>query len=585
MPFTEQIINWSFIVNISWLPQNFLCDIMENMKYVAIYCRVSTERQESEGYSLDEQIRSGKEFAQRLAMPFELYREAISGKTPDRTEFQRFLKDVEENKVAILWLKALDRFSRKMKDASMAISLMEDHNVRLFEGNKEYDLNEDGDQMTIMIKFVMAQQEGRKISKRTLDGLKEQIDAGERRRNYPYGYTFEYDKGTGKKIWAIDPEEARIVNFIYDQYISGKTSVEIAKILNNQKIRTKTYGKQWKNDTKYKKTTYNQWEAPTILSLLRNTIFIGKTKNTKGKLIDSVYYNRIVTDLQWEKVSRILCDDITPRFGRVFRPASTMLSGVVVCGKCGTRYFRSTKNGKSILKHRLALDYQKNCNQHPKSFYMDYVAEIVELIFITFFKDGENLNRYVEFQKSTLMKNQASIFSSIEKIGFEKKNWEKSKRELIDGIARYGLKWDDIDDQMKEIEKNLKTLNEEQGYLELQISDKEKSTREIINRFTQETLGEFMHGNEIVKRKILLTMTNISIMDDEIIIVFKGGYEQRFHYKRYETAYLPKSDGTVESKEIDTKPEFRNIDKDIDKLIQKREAMDEWKKSVPDFDL
>ncbi|MEI6388267.1 MAG: recombinase family protein [Spirochaetota bacterium] len=555
------------------------------MKCVAIYCRVSTERQETEGYSLDEQIRSGKEFAERLALPFELYKEAISGKSPDRAEFQRFLKDVEEDKIAILWLKALDRFSRKMKDASMAISLMEDHKVRLFEGSKEYDLNEDGDQMTIMIKFVMAQQEGRKITKRTLDGLKEQIDAGERRRNYPYGYTFEYDKANGKKIWDVDPEEAKVVRFVFDQYISGKTSVQIAQSLNEQKVRTKTYGKQWKNGTKYKKATYNQWESPTVLRLLRNTIFIGKTKNTKGELIDSVFYERIVTDLQWEKVRRIFDDDVTLRFGRVFRPASTMLSGVVVCGECGTKYFRSTKNGKSILKHRLTLDYQKSCKQHPKSFYMDYVAEIVELIFIDFFRDGENLNRYVELQKSALMKNQSSISSSVEKIRLEKKNWERSKKELIDGVARYGLKWDDVDEQMKEIEQNLKTLNEEQSYLELQIGDEEKSTKEIINRFTQETLGEFIHGNEVAKRNLLLAMTDISIKGEEISVVFKGGYECSFHYKRYETAYLHKSDGTVASEELDTKPVFRNIEQDIDKLIQQREDIDEWKKSKSDFDL
>jgi len=60
--------------------------------------------------------------------------------------------------------------------------------------------------------------------------------------NIPFGY--DYDDG----FLHILPKEAKIVRFIYSQYLSGKSSNGIVKMLNSSKIPTKKGGFMGKKD-------------------------------------------------------------------------------------------------------------------------------------------------------------------------------------------------------------------------------------------------------------------------------------------------------------------------------------------------
>ena len=87
---------------------------------VILYSRVSTEIQSKNGFSLPEQERSLRLFAERNKWNvIGHYRDDHSAKDFKRPEFQRFLHDVKSGKIKpqILLCVRVDRFSRNLQDS------------------------------------------------------------------------------------------------------------------------------------------------------------------------------------------------------------------------------------------------------------------------------------------------------------------------------------------------------------------------------------------------------------------------------------------------------------------------------------
>lgn len=74
-------------------------------KRVGIYVRVSTEMQSTEGYSIDGQINQIKEYCDFHHFEVkDIYADrGISGKSMNRPELQRMLKDAKKAISTVLW--------------------------------------------------------------------------------------------------------------------------------------------------------------------------------------------------------------------------------------------------------------------------------------------------------------------------------------------------------------------------------------------------------------------------------------------------------------------------------------------------
>ena len=80
---------------------------------VAIYSRVSTAGQKEEGFSLQDQERRLRMFCQQKGYEvIDHYSDDKSGKSFQRPEFQRFLKEIKPKKIQGLVCVRYDRFSR-----------------------------------------------------------------------------------------------------------------------------------------------------------------------------------------------------------------------------------------------------------------------------------------------------------------------------------------------------------------------------------------------------------------------------------------------------------------------------------------
>ena len=87
-------------------------------KRVGIYVRVSTEMQSTEGYSIDGQINQIKEYCDFHHFEVkDIYADrGISGKSMNRPDLQRMLKDAKEGNIDCVMVYKTNRLARNTSD-------------------------------------------------------------------------------------------------------------------------------------------------------------------------------------------------------------------------------------------------------------------------------------------------------------------------------------------------------------------------------------------------------------------------------------------------------------------------------------
>lgn len=178
------------------------------MTKVALYCRVSTGKQDYEN-----QIRSLKEFCQKRG--FEIYKifsETISGKESERPEFKQLMFEASQHQFDAVVVWALDRFTREgTEKVWMYLSKLNNYGVQFISYQEPY-FNTDNELVRDVLFSIMgalAKQERVRISERTKAGLSKAL-------------------AMGKKL-GKPPVNAKIRDWIKDLRRQGKSYSEISK--------------------------------------------------------------------------------------------------------------------------------------------------------------------------------------------------------------------------------------------------------------------------------------------------------------------------------------------------------------------
>ncbi len=137
---------------------------------IAIYTRVSTEKQEYEN-----QLLQLREFAKKKSWKvYKEYSETISGKESQRPEFLKMMKEASQKKFDAIVVWALDRFTREGTERVWHyISLLNSYDVK-FISYSEPHFNTDNElvrDVLLSIMGALAKQERLRLSARTKAGL------------------------------------------------------------------------------------------------------------------------------------------------------------------------------------------------------------------------------------------------------------------------------------------------------------------------------------------------------------------------------------------------------------------------------
>ena len=300
--------------------------IKEVMKRVAIYIRVSTARQDQEGYSIP--LQKERLIAYCKAKGWVVSGIFIdpghSGSSLERPGMEALMAAVEAGDFDVVLVYKLDRLSRSQKDT---LYLIED----VFMANETdfVSMQESFDTTTIYgramvgILSVFAQMERETITERTLMGRAGRAEEGlwHGGGTEPIGY--KYIDGE----LVSDPEEAEQVRRVYQLYAEGYSVTEITRMMEGCK------------------TKHGDWShTSTVGNVLDNPLYAGM-----------IHFDGVLTRGRHDVIVSLKMDkQVKARRARLRRfetsgDSAYLLTGLMYCDECGARYFPNRRPNGSVV--------------------------------------------------------------------------------------------------------------------------------------------------------------------------------------------------------------------------------------------
>ena len=163
--------------------------------------------------------------------------EAISGTNRNhRTEFNQMMQDALDGKIDYIITKSISRFARNTVDTLNCVRQLRqcDPPIGVYFEKENIDTLDASGELLLTILSALAQEESNSISKNISWSIQKRFQEGIAFGNprSVYGYT----DGETNKDWVIVEEQARVVRFIFDEFLLGKSSYKISNELNEKGI-------------------------------------------------------------------------------------------------------------------------------------------------------------------------------------------------------------------------------------------------------------------------------------------------------------------------------------------------------------
>lgn len=448
---------------------------------LAIYARLSREDKESK--SIENQIKSGKEFAASLNLDYKVYKDdGISGtsKIKDRPGFEKLIEDTVNGLITHVFATNQDRLERSPEVWFTMSKIFKKQNVKLFfEGGKQFDLD-DADAMFMGgLASLMNKRYVEIITKKSKAVIERNVREGKIHGMIPYG--FDKDK---HGYLIIDKEEAEIVKRIYAMSLEGKGTDKIAEILNYEEIPT-AYRKLEKGGVYKIRDRYNpsivteknksdaKWRGKTIQGIIKNRIYKGQ-RFWRGN-----YYTapRIFDEVYWQKVNDNLQKNRNNTGKKVEH--KYLLKGIIKCNCGRNMYGRSRMNKRDHTYICSSRRYKgENCGNRAIN-----IDKIENLIWEHFFIRKELLNMLNKApdERDKLLE---SLIKDKEIIENKINESQREKTNLIRNVAKGNLKDEDVKDEVERIENDINRLNLEKSQYDSRIADAQNFESLIVETRT-----------------------------------------------------------------------------------------------------
>ncbi len=263
-------------------------------KRCAVYCRVSSDERLDQSFnSIDAQREAGIAYvASQKAEGWELVPDfyedpGFSGGNMERPGLKRLLKDIQAGKIDIVVVYKIDRLSRSLADFAKMVEVFDNHMVSFSSVTQQINSATSMGRLMLNVLLSFAQFEREVTGER----IRDKIAASKRKGMWmggsvPLGYHVE------NRALQIEPQEAELVQRIFEQFITEKSTTKIVKELNEQGIQTKR-----------KKTFCKQ----SIYKILHNRTYIGEISH-KGESFPA-QHEGLIDSTTWEQTHAILSQD------------------------------------------------------------------------------------------------------------------------------------------------------------------------------------------------------------------------------------------------------------------------------------
>jgi len=241
-------------------------------KKAGLYVRVSSKRQEEEGYSIPVQKRRGLAYIEFKGWElYDMYKDSFTAKgISGRKDFKRMLEDARKKKFDVFLVIKIDRAFRNTLDALTIIDELEKLGIDFTSVDEQIDTTSIYGRAIFTVISTFAELERNKNKERVEDILYDTFKEGLSKSKPPLGYKVDE---TGNRV--IDRETSEIVKEIFELALKD----DYRKICNKIKIPHK--------DKKTRKIVYKDLKPQSFYNIIRNKFYIGiieyRGEENKGK--------------------------------------------------------------------------------------------------------------------------------------------------------------------------------------------------------------------------------------------------------------------------------------------------------------
>ena len=511
-----------------------------HQKRVAAYCRVSTDSEEqltsyqNQMRVYTEMIAANKEweFAGLYAD------EGISGTRADkRPEFQRMIRDCQNGKIDYIITKSVSRFARNTVECLEYVRSLKAQGIGIFFEEQNIDTLKNESELYLVIYAGFAQSESESISKHITWTYRKKFEEG--KVSFQYKNFLGYRKGADSQP-EIVPEEAAIVERIYEMFLAGQPIKMIAQTLQAEKIEIPGKNLSFSKNMIMNILRNEKYCGDCILQKTVTVDCISKTRkvnqgeapmyiveNNHPAIISREVFNRAQEELIRRQALQAKSDKTSiTATGKYSKYA---LTEVLQCAECGSRYRRVTwtAHGRKKIVWRCIsrLDYgTKHCKDSITVEEEALHGAVVRALnrFHT-----EDESTYLALMKATIGE-AIGINGGSEEIDLLTRRIDTLNKRMLDLVNETVAAGKDVEsseDEFKGISDQIEQLNRRIAAIQENVhkdGSRQARLEEIQNIIAERNANETQYDDSIVRQMIECIKVH---NDGKLTIIFGGGYE------------------------------------------------------------
>jgi len=488
---------------------------MNEIKNVALYCRVSTEEQASEGYSISAQLQTLRQYTSLYGWQIaeEYVDEGISGKDiKGRPAMQRLISDVDKGKFQAVLVWKISRLSRSMLDTLVLLDKFEDYDIKFISYSENFDTGSPIGRLVVQLMASIAEMERNTLSENVKLGMTQRAKEG----SWNGGIVFGYD--SIEKELVINPKEAEIVQLAFNLYAEGKGLKAITNHLNKAGYRTKRK---------------KHFSINGIAQILDNPIYNGKIrwlqvedwdkKRRRGKNVNPIVvegkHEAIISNELWNLVQ-------ARRKSRSFKQRQSqepfLLSRILRCPDCGQGMVpsitTSTRKDGSKRKHRYyvcGVFHNKGSSACKANSVKSYDAEDSVINRITeFLNDPDNFTKAIEVINKDKVQSNIELKKQIEHLNAELHTASSLEEKYMGAFEQNLFPVAILQERLQKVSHQKNELQQKKNELSVQLSSSESKiippdlVRTLLERYIQVYQES---SRERKKQLIQLLINNITV--------------------------------------------------------------------------
>ena len=502
---------------------------------VAAYCRVSTEQEEQQNsYQVQIEyytsyISSNPEWT--LAGIFA--DEGISGtQTKNRTEFNRMIRMCKKKKIDLILCKSTSRFARNTVDCLEYIRLLKSLGIGVIFEKENINTLTAQSEFILSLYSSFAQAESESISKNITLGNQMAFKEGKAR--YQYKHWLGYRKGADG-MPEIVLEEAEAVQIVFRLYLEGMSHRGIADYMNEHNYPNRSSTGRWVNSM-VKRILENEKYIGDCLLQKTYTVDCITHKQAKNNGERAMYYvsdchPAIIDKTTFHLVQQEIARRNSKRSASTKNPTEQSkysskfaLTELLVCGECGTacKRCRWTSHNRNRTVWR-CINRLEHGPKYCKSPTID--EEPLHNAIVQAINDFYNCSDEVAAALQSATETVLTGSSELQRIEQRLKDIDKARNDFINLIATGACDSDSLDDEFAKLFNEEQELSQKLLSLKAQADSKQNELTDEIKANIDSTIFKLEAYDDVIARKVIECVKVIS--KEEIIIVFKGGYEVR----------------------------------------------------------